>query len=919
MLDGIAGHFVHLRKISRKILWSTFLFALVFTVAATSADAQVNTFAATGNLVTSPRYQHTATLLSNGTVLITGGLTYSTTTPPTISTLASAELYDPTTSAFAATGNMTASRSAHTATLLNNGQVLISGGAGTTGSELASVELYDPTTGIFTATGSMSTGRAAHTATLLSNGKVLIAGGYDSSGISSASAELYDPTTGFFTPTGGMSTPRESHTATLLNNGRVLIAGGGNSTSGELASAEVYDPSTGTFSTTGSMTDPRYSHTATLLNTGKVLVAGGWGATPPSCEQSPVWNTAELYDPTAGTFTATGNMIAPRYLHTATLLNNNLVLLAAGDMGPTFNPDCGLENPSTLAFAESYDPAAGTFAKAADLLSPLESHTATLLNDGTVLIAGGTGAPVTSTIVAGEVPNPSAEIFETTFAMVNPPFVSFGTETVGITNTNGQIVTLTNDYGSTALNITQVTINGVNPSDFAETDNCVGSIAVGAGCTITVTFTPGGAGTRAGNVVIVNNNNSSSSLKVPLNGIGFVGPPAVSLSPSTLVFSAEGVGTSSPPQTVNLTNSGSSALNIQTVAVGGSSDFVVGSGTTCTNGSSLAINGSCVIQVIFAPATSGQKSATLTITDNAPGSPQQISLAGTSSSAALSLSPTSVSFPAQFVGTSGLPQTLTVTNTGNVTLTITAVTASAADFGVLSNCTNPVAPGSNCTVGVFFSPTAGGTRTGTLKITDNAGNSPQTVTLTGSGLDFSMTPGAAASATVSAGQTASYSIAVAPAGGFAQSVALSCSGGPAGSACAVSPSTIALSGAAAQTAMVTVTTAAHGSLPPFRGGWPRDARYRQTPMILTLAAMFLLMVVASQFLRRERNLAWIRVLGFAALVTLGLTLTSCGGGSGSSGGGTNPQAGTYTVTVTGSFTSGATTLNHSTKLTLVVQ
>jgi large repetitive protein len=220
---------------------------------------------------------------------------------------------------------------------------------------------------------------------------------------------------------------------------------------------------------------------------------------------------------------------------------------------------------------------------------------------------------------------------------------------------------------------------------------------------------------------------------------------------------------------------------------------------------------------------------------------------------------------------------------------------------------------------VFFDPTAGGTRTGTLTITDNAAGSSQTVALTGSGEDFSVAPGAAASATVSAGQTASYSIAVAPAGGFAQSVALSCSGGPAGSACAVSPSTMALSGAAAQTAMVTVTTATHGWLLPFRGGWPRETRYRQTPMILTLAAMFLLMVVASQFLRQEQNLVWIRVAWFAALVTLGLTLTSCGGGSGSGGGGTNPQAGTYTVTVTGNFTSGSTTLTHAAKLTLVVQ
>jgi len=917
MLDGIASHFVQLRKISRKILWPTFLFALVSTVATTSVDAQVNTFAATGNLVTSPRYQHTATLLSNGTVLITGGLTASATTPATISTLASAELYDPTTLAFAATGNMTTSRQSHTATLLSNGNVLISGGSNT-GPELASAELYDPTTGAFTATGSMSTGRAAHTATLLSNGKVLIAGGYDSSGTPSTSAELYDATTGVFTPTGSMNTARQAHTATLLSNAKVLIAGGGNSTSGELASAELYDPSTGTFSTTGSMTDPRYSHTATLLNTGKVLVAGGYGLMP-TCSTSPVLNAAELYDPTTGTFTATGSMRTPRYNHTATLLNNDLVLVAAGDSGPIYNLECNpvVLNFPILPFAELYDPAAGTFTSTSNLLAEREFHAATLLNDGTVLISGGSGSHVQDNFSP---PTPSAELYETTFARVSPPFLSFGSQAIGTpTSGGGQILTLKNSDESSPLNITQVTINGVNPSDFAETDNCLGSIAVGASCTVTVTFTPGAAGTRTGNVVIVNNNDSSSSLKVPLSGTGFVGQPAVSLSPNMLVFGNQAVGTNSSPQMVTLTNSGTAALNIQTVAIAGGSDFVIVSGTTCTNGDSVAIGGSCVIQVAFSPTTPGQKSAAVTVTDNVGGSPQQISLAGASISAALSLSPTSVSFPSQFVGTSGLPQTLTVTNTGNFTLTITAVTASAADFGVLSNCTNPVAPGLNCTIGVFFSPTAGGTRTGTLKISDNAGNSPQTVALTGSGLDFSMTPGSAASATVTAGQTASYTIAVAPAGGFAASVSLSCSGGPAGSACAVSPSTMALSGAAAQTAMVTVTTAAHGWLLPFRGGWPRDARYRQTPMILALVAMFLLMVVASQFLRREQNLAWIRVVGFAALVTLGLTLTSCGGGSGSGGGGTNPQAGTYTVTVTGNFTSGSTTLTHAAKLTLVVQ
>jgi hypothetical protein len=140
-----------------------------------------------------------------------------------------------------------------------------------------------------------------------------------------------------------------------------------------------------------------------------------------------------------------------------------------------------------------------------------------------------------------------------------------------------------------------------------------------------------------------------------------------------------------------------------------------------------------------------------------------------------------------------------------------------------------------------------------------------------------------------------------------------------GSTCAVSPTTIALSGAAAQTAMVTVTTAAHARLLPFEGDWPRGPRSRQAPMILALTSMFLLMIVTSLFWRRAHSLVWFPAAAFAALVTLGLTLTSCGGGSASSGGGTNPQAGTYTINVTGNFTTGSTTLTRAAKFTLVVQ
>ena len=183
--------------------------------------------------MTTARQFQTATLLNNGVVLVAGGLDFVSGSNP--SYWASAELYDPATGTFTSTGSMTTERALPTATLLNNGQVLIAGGGH------PSAELYHPATGTFTSTGSMITVSAQQTATLLSDGQVLIAGGFNGSA-ALASAELYDRATGIFTATPSMGYSREDHTATLLNNGQVLIAGGDHSTT--LASAELYLPAT---------------------------------------------------------------------------------------------------------------------------------------------------------------------------------------------------------------------------------------------------------------------------------------------------------------------------------------------------------------------------------------------------------------------------------------------------------------------------------------------------------------------------------------------------------------------------------------------------------------------------------------------------------------------------------------------------
>ena len=274
-------------------------------------------------------------------------------------------------SGFRPTGGMSTARTAHTATVLQSGKVLIAGGDACLFSNyygdcpLSSAEVYDPGAGTFSTTGGMSVSRVFHAATLLANGKVLVTGGHD------ASAELYDPTSGAFAATGTMSVGRNSHTATLLADGTVLIVGG-QSVSGTLATAELYDPASGTFSATGAMAAQRASHTATLLLNGKVLITGG------SSSAAPALATTELYDPATRSFTPANGMASPRAFHTATRLSNGNVLVTGG-----------LVNMMSLLTAEVYDTVANSFTTTGPMMTARDSHIAILLANGIVLVAGG--------------------------------------------------------------------------------------------------------------------------------------------------------------------------------------------------------------------------------------------------------------------------------------------------------------------------------------------------------------------------------------------------------------------------------------------------------------------------------------------------------------------------------------------------
>ena len=306
--------------------------------------------------------------------------------------------------------------------------------------------------------------------------------------------------------------------------------------------------------------------------------------------------------------------------------------------------------------------------------------------------------------------------------------LAFGSQTIGTTSA-AQTVTLTNS-GSAILAISSIALTGANTNQYGETNNCPATLISGGTCTISVTFSPTIMSTVTANVSITSNAPGSPQT-ISLLGTGAAA--AVALSPSSLTFSSQGVGTTSAAQTVTLTNNGSVTLAITSITA--STNF----GQTNNCGTSLVSGAACTINTTFTPTTTGTLTGTISVVDNVVGSPQTVSLTGTGSGAAtITLTPSSLTFASQGIDTTSVKQTVTLKNTGSGPLTVTSITTTGS-YSQTNTCGTSVAAGASCAISVLFTPTVVGTNAGTVVITDSAANSPQSATLTGTGSTTTVT------------------------------------------------------------------------------------------------------------------------------------------------------------------------------------
>jgi N-acetylneuraminic acid mutarotase len=562
--------------------------------------------------------------------------------------------------------------------------------------------------GQWVATGSLQSAREYNAQVLLSTGKVLSVGGVDSNYNPLASAELFNATSGTWTLTGSMATAREVFPAVRLTSGKVLVSGGLGASSTVLAAAELYDPTAGTWSSAGSLSVARYGHTATLLQSGKVLVTGGCGGSP-TCTATTV---SELYDPSTNSWSTTGSLNTARYYHTAVRLNTGKVLAVGGTTG------------SVTASCELYDPTAGTWSNAASMNVARIYHGTTLMTDGKVLVTGGTQSRFP--IGSAELYDPTANTWTLTGTMKTPTYAHtatlLGDGTVIVAGGEGTSISCGKDCTSyiptsaaQIYNETTGTFTATASLGRAQANHSATLLSNGRA------MTAGGLGTTAVCCVVLNN----AYIYTPLT---------MTFSATSLSFGVLQVGLTSASQTVTVTNvSGHSATISSITSTGDYSQT-----NTCpVTPATLSSGQNCTITISFTPTVSGTRSGSVSLKDNDPGSPtQSVTLTGTGATNAMTLLPATLKFPGITPGTSST-LSITLYNDGIASVNISSFAISPANgtYTQTNNCPATMNPNTNCVINVVFTPPDSGTYTATLSVTDTDKSSPQTASLSGTGLN----------------------------------------------------------------------------------------------------------------------------------------------------------------------------------------
>jgi pimeloyl-ACP methyl ester carboxylesterase len=534
------------------------------------------------------------------------------------------------------------------------------------------------------------------------------------------------------------------------------------------------------------------------------------------------------------------------------------------------------------------------YTAAANTSSAPQSATLTI-GTQTVDVTEAAGLTATATTVTSSV-NPSVTGQSVTFTAIVTPSSGSGVPTGSVAFMDG------------ATQIGTGTLNSQGQATFAPSSLSQGSHSIAAQYS--------------------GDSNFSASTSAALTQTVNVAAAVASLAPTTLSFGNQAVGTTSAASAVTVTNTGTASLTFTSIAATG--DFAVAaSGTTCSTSAPVAAGSNCAINVTFTPKATGSRSGSLSLTDNASGSPQTVSLSGTGTGPTVSLS-AAPTFPSEPVATTSSSQTVTLTNSGNGSLTFTAIAVSGpfaiATSGTTCSTSSPVAAAATCAVAVTFTPTAGGAASGSLSFSDNAPSSPQTLALTGTGQDFTITSpsGSSTSATVAPGSPASYTLSVGGEGGLSGTVTFTCTGAPSEATCTVSPNAVTAGSSATNVTVTVTTTAASVSAPHSRHLPPTPPLSRGLRGLWMLA---LALALTAWTIARRNQLGVGRGRSTIVPLALGLLLTlalaGCGGGGGGGGGTTTPSnpgtpAGTYTLTVTGSTGSGSSALSHSMTLTLTV-